>query len=729
MSWVQKLYETYNNCEAAILYSTDKNKRPLLPICHITAQANIEIVIDGDGNFLKANLVTDADDATTIIPCTEGSASRSGSKPECHPLCDNLQYVAGDFEKYGGAVTSGFSEEWTITKDKIEKVGLKWKDVFKKLNHNKFIEKKNKQKYLLKANLETDRENINKIIGDDFSKIMLSFQLSEPYMDYIKILTDWCASEYKHSKVQAILNYVNKKSLIKDLIEHKILFVGDKGQLLTKRQTKKGKKEPTDIFDLTKSKQDKAFVRWIVESGDLEPKTWKDGTLWERWSQFYLSTREKKPLCYVKGENEILATQHPKYIRAKGDGAKLISSNDKSGFTYRGRFTDEAGKQVCGVSLEVSQKAHNALIWLVNRQGKVFWEGDRGKKEPGLTVVAWAISGKQIPKPTDDPLSIVGFDDLPSDEPIEVSTAQDVANRFKERMLGYASSVGNTDSIIVMCLDSASKGRLAITYYREDLSGSDFLAIIEGWHKTCEWIHEYRYKDIQEKETEKKKRFFQPFIGAPAPMNIAEAAYGNKVDEKLKKATVARLLSCIIDGKQIPCDIVNSAVRRACNRIALRDSNDKYEREWNKTLSIACSLYKKYHTREDFTMALDENRSTRDYLYGRLLAIADRLEEVSLYKGEKDRPTHAARYMQIFSVRPSSTWTQIYLSLTPYLQMGEATFYKNKISEVTSKFVSLEEYNRDTPLSGEFLLAYHCQRMKLRQFNKKEASTIMQNGE
>jgi CRISPR-associated protein Csd1 len=314
----------------------------------------------------------------------------------------------------------------------------------------------------------------------------------------------------------------------------------------------------------------------------------------------------------------------------------------------------------------------------------------------------------------DDTLSVVGFDDLPNNEPLEISTAQDVAKRFEERMQGYATSLGNTDDVIVMCFDSASKGRLAITYYREDLSGSEFLKKIENWHKTCEWIHEYRYKDVMEEGTEKKKRYHQPFIGAPAPINIAEAAYGDKLDDKLKKATIKRLLPCIIDGQQLPYDIVASTVRRACNRIAMDD------REWNKALSIACALYKKYHTKEGFNMELDENRNTRDYLYGRLLAIADRLEEVTLFKSEKDRPTHAARYMQIFAVRPNRTWTQIHLSLTPYLQMGETSFYKNKISEVTSKFISVEEYNRDTPLSGEFLMAYHCQKMKLRQKKKED---------
>ncbi|MBM3254666.1 MAG: type I-C CRISPR-associated protein Cas8c/Csd1, partial [Candidatus Omnitrophica bacterium] len=262
-------------------------------------------------------------------------------------------------------------------------------------------------------------------------------------------------------------------------------------------------------------------------------------------------------------------------------------------------------------------------------------------------------------------------------------------------------------------LDSASKGRLSITYYREDLSGSDFLKRIENWHMTSEWIHEYRYKDVQDKESGKRKRYFQPFIGAPAPINIAEAAYGENADDKIKKATVARLLPCIIDGQPIPRDIVESAVRRACNRIAMEVW------EWNKTLSITCSLFKKY-SKEDFNMALDENRNTRDYLYGRLLAIADRLEEVALFKGEKDRPTNAARYMQIFSVRPNRTWTQIYLSLSPYLQTREANFYKNLIEEVKWKFISPEEFNLDTPLTGEFLLAYHCQRMKLRQYKKSK---------
>ncbi len=72
---------------------------------------DVKIVIDGEGNFRRARVITDKSDSVTIIPSTEGSGSRAGSKPENHPLCDKLQYVAGDFTKYGGVLTSGFSKD------------------------------------------------------------------------------------------------------------------------------------------------------------------------------------------------------------------------------------------------------------------------------------------------------------------------------------------------------------------------------------------------------------------------------------------------------------------------------------------------------------------------------------------------------------------------------------------------------------------------------------------
>lgn len=646
MSWVQKLYDTYNNCQSRIGYSTDEGGRPLLPICHITTQAHVEVVIGADGSFRDARVVTDKSDMTTIIPSTEGSASRAGSKPECHPLCDKLQYVAGDFSEYKGSVTSGFSKN-----------------------------------------------------------------PKEPYDNLVNALSSWCSSEFAHPKARAVLKYVKKGTLVADLSSSKVLFVG-KNRFLTKDEVKR-EKNAKDIFSsINSTTQDGAFVRWIVESpGVLETKVWKDRTLWDSWANYYLSSKEKGSVCYVTGEKAILTSNHPKYVRREGDGAKIISANDTTGFTFRGRFAND--QEASGLSLEVSQKSHYALAWLISRQG--YQKGD-------LVFVAWATSGAEIPNALETPLSVIDTEEMPSDVPQTVNTAQQVALKFKKKMAGYGKEIGDTTDIVVMGLDSATTGRLAITYYRE-LKGSDFLKRIENWHDSCAWLHQYGIVDVKSEKSDKTTKKYVSFIGAPAPNDIAEAAYGGRIDDKLRKATITRLVPCIIDGQPIPRDLIESTVRRASNRVGIKDPKDKFEREWNKALSIACSLYKKFREKkEKIDMSLDETRTTRDYLYGRLLAIADVLEERALYKAKEKRATNAARYMQQFAQHPFRTWNQIHSALTPYMvRLAGAGFYKSMISDVKDLFVSPADFMNDKPLSGEYLLGYYCQRQKLWEKVNKDA--------
>jgi CRISPR-associated protein Csd1 len=633
MNWIQSLYETYENCKGMIGYSSESS-RPLLPICHITIQAHIEVVIDGNGNFRDARLV-DKDDSTTIIPATEDSASRSGSRPEGHPLSDKLQYLAGDFINFGGEVTSGFAKNPT-----------------------------------------------------------------EPYDNFIKNLTAWCNSPYSHPKARAVLAYVRKGTLMRDLANHKILLVGADGKLLSKDQVRR-EKNAKDIFSILNA-QDDAVIRWVVQiPGDIESRAWRDVTLWDSWTNYYLSSKSEKDVCIVTGDKQVLTNNHPKYIRREGDNAKIISANDTSGFTFRGRFIDDS--QACGVGLEASHKAHYALAWLISRQG--YQEGD-------LAVVAWAVSGAKTPQPTADTYAAI-YD---AEEESEIAdTAQDMAIRLKKKIAGYRQEIGEREDVVVMALDSATPGRLSIVYYRA-LKGSEFLERIENWHETCAWRHTYHLVEKQD-EKGKTRKVSVPFYGAPAPADIAEAAYGSRLDDKLKKATIKRLLPCIVDGQPIPRDLVESVVRRASNRAGLSGY------DWSKALTIACALYRKYkHGKEKFEMSLDETRKTRDYLFGRLLAIADVLEERTLSEAEKNRPTNATRYMQQFSQRPFSTWKQIHELLTPYFmrQGDNASYYKWLIAQVEDLFTP-EDFISNKPLTGEYLLGYYCQRQKM--WEKKEKPT------
>lgn len=634
MNWVQSLCETYENCRSNIGYASGST-RPLLPICHITTQTHIEITIDGLGRFRRTQLV-DKPDSTTIIPATESSASRSGSKPECHPLSDKLQYLAGDFTAHGGEVTSGFAS--------------------------------------------------NPI---------------EPHRKYVELLTSWCNSPYSHPKARAVLAYVQNGTVMRDLISNKVLLVGGEGELLSKERAKR-QKNARDIFSFLNT-QDNAVVRWVVEiPGDMESRAWHDATLWESWANYYLASRKESDMCLVTGQVQIPANNHPKYIRREGDNAKLVSANDADGFTFRGRFITDT--QACGVGLETSQKAHYALSWLISRQGY---------QAQDLAIVAWAISGAQVPQPTDDPYAL--YSELIPEQSRNVDTAQDAAIRLKKKIAGYRQRIDEREDVVVMAVDSATPGRLSIVYYRT-LKSSEFLERIENWHETCAWRHTYHLVEKQD-EKGKTRKYSLPLIGAPAPADIAEAAYGSRLDDKLKKTTIKRLLPCIIDSQPIPRDLVESVVRRASNRVGLSGY------DWGKALSIACALYRKYNERkEKYDMSLDETRTTRDYLYGRLLAIADVLEERSLSQAEKNRPTNATRYMQQFSQRPFRTWKQIHDSLTPYLmRLGDrAYYYKNLIAAVEGLF-SPDDFIANKPLTGEYLLGYYCQRQKMWERRDKSA--------
>ena len=115
-------------------------------------------------------------------------------------------------------------------------------------------------------------------------------------------------------------------------------------------------------------------------------------------------------------------------------------------------------------------------------------------------------------------------------------------------------------------------------------------------------------------------------------------------------------------------------------------------------------------------MALELDRKTRDYLFGRLLAVAEHLEERALHvAGEKERLTNAAKLMQRFADRPFSTWRTIELSLTPYktrlrAKRQSVLLRLEKLLDEIVCSIKAQDFMDDRRLSGEFLLGYHCQR-------------------
>lgn len=642
MSWLKDLYDTYESCSKTVGSSQEDRDAVLLPIAHTTVMAHIEIILDDDGTFVDARVVS-KENARTLIPCTEESSAKCGIKPEAHPFSDKLQYLTADFTQWGGIVTKGYLQNPT-----------------------------------------------------------------EPYQKLTDILEKWCTSDYAHPKALCVLKYLRTGSIIQDLVDSGVLIVDDQKKLLSKDAAKKRNiNYPlADVMSATSDPWD-AVVRWIVYEGQTH-ETWEDGSLFQKWIGYYTSIQNKTGLCFIKGEILPLASFHPKKIRNDGDKAKLISFNDKNGFTYRGRFDD--AEQAYGVSFDVTQKAHNALRWLIPRQG--YRQGD-------FACVVWEKSGKQLPDLYTDTEELSGEEDSSI-----IDTNQNAGIAVKKKLEGFRSKLQLNDRIVALMLDSATPGRLAITYY-QTLMGSELINRIEHWHTRCQWLHQYKSRDVSQEGRKKPIKQYYAFRGAPSVNDMVSAAYGRDVDDKLRKQSLKRLLRCVLEDLPPPMDMVRNAVQRASNPLSM----ESYD--WRKTLSIACSMYNGLFEKEGYKVALETQRNDRSYLYGRLLALADDMEQAALNALRENRLTNAQRYMHTFSIKPAQTWLTIYRSINPYkqkLNKWKREYYNGLMSAVTDMFKP-DEFEMNKPLTGAFLLGYHSQMEWLKKDRQNKTNQNENNQE
>ena len=107
-------------------------------------------------------------------------------------------------------------------------------------------------------------------------------------------------------------------------------------------------------------------------------------------------------------------------------------------------------------------------------------------------------------------------------------------------------------------------------------------------------------------------------------------------------------------------------------------------------------------------MGYDPNETDRSYLYGCLLAIADKAES-DTYEGDDKakRVTNARRYWANFAQRPYQTWQNIEERLRPYLnQHPYKAKVEKQIQEITDKFTP-DAFADNSRLSPLYLLGYH----------------------
>ena len=645
------MQKLYRTYESILEQGVTDDTEPLTPVGHTIQNAHIVIVIDGQGNFQTARVMPPK--TAILLPATESSENRtSGEAP--HPLADKIQYVAKDYADYGGEKKAYFE-------------------------------------------------------------------------GYLKQLKAWCESPFTHPKVQAVLKYVTKGQVVANLVEEGIFQLDSDNKVLNKWEAEGNAPSIFSVLPKTKGEIEfgSALVCWQVEiAGDVHSQTWMDKTIQQSWTDYAASEKTEKGFCLVQGEETVISTMHPAKLRHTGDKAKLISSNDTAGYTFRGRFA--TAEEAASVSADVSAKAHSALRWLISRQG--IRNGDQ-------VTVAWAISGKPVPSPVKDISTELDWADMDNwdisavENPDEFSSqtsskqpspdwsvniGRAAAQIIKKKLHGYQAELKAHEQISLIMLDSATPGRMALTYYQEFLT-ADYFANLDAWIDDFSWYQRYSIEVQNVKKNDKRTQWcFVP----PSPYSIAETVYGKSLSDTLKKQLYARLLPVIAGGTSvlIPEDLVRQSFQAACN------PNGYENWEWQRNIGVACALYKGWRARHHdllqrrtYPMSLDTQNRSRDYLYGRLLAVAENTESYALYLAGEKRATTAERYMQRFAEHPFATWRNIELALKPYqerLRNNGKDTGAQAISEIMELFTT-DDFTCDDKLSGEFLFGYHCQKMEI----------------
>lgn len=494
------------------------------------------------------------------------------------------------------------------------------------------------------------------------------------YEAYLTQLHRWEGSPYSHPKLSAIAGYVEKGSILEDMSRLGLISLDEKGM-------------PT---------KEKLLVRWRVEAGTEGnvAACWQDRTLFQAFIDYYAAGQKSDPVyCMVSGKNALPANQHPKKIINICANAKLISANDTSGFTYRGRFQTDA--QAMTMSYEASQKIHSALHWLSANQGVAIG---------GRTFLCWNPQGIEIPKPQ------AAF--LRGNTANQVKYS-DYRKALSDTLRGWKETIPADAGAVIAAFDAATSGRLALTYYSE-LPASDFLERLHNWDALCCWNRD-------------------PFgIQAPSLYQIANCAFGTvrtsgnqtklESDDRILRQQVQRLLSCRVDKGKMPADIARAAAAKASN-LQIMDTQLR-----ETVLSTACAVLRKYYydwDREEWNMSLEPEKKDISYQYGRLLAVFEKIEQDTYDKDEQREP-NAIRMQSVFAKRPRYAsrilWEQLKKAYYPHLKPWNRVKYDRLIGEIIEQISNLPQAEHEEALKDTYLFGYYLQKKALYTSDKTENS-------
>lgn len=422
----------------------------------------------------------------------------------------------------------------------------------------------------------------------------------------------------------------------------------------------------------------------------------------------------KKITCNISGEESIpLSTSDHRYFISN---LKLISGSDSTAKeNYLGRFTNP--NDVIRIGYDTSEKIHLMAKFLLENNDTHTWLG------AGQHLINWFSDDltNQSQLKLTEPQEIAGI----FDEDWDISFDEDDLENRPKFIVGQTNRGINQSFIhgpkrfsdastyYVAIIKQKPKGRVALEYFRH-LQGSDLLKNLDKWQSQYSW--------------EVRKTDGIDFQKTPNFNEIILAAYGVEREEgkgqerkivlkldndSFKSDLYQQLVTALIDGQAIP----SSIIKKLENNIKQRQ---RYPNHWYQVQYVSLAILHKQHGKE-FTSMLDHEETDRSYLFGRLLAIYELIEEI--YNKSKDpdkenqRITNTERYWSAYTTQPATLMTVLDSKVRyciDYLKINEVGYWKKLDNELKEIIQLLSPIMMDKsvnqPLDYKFIFGYYAEK-------------------
>lgn len=520
---------------------------------------------------------------------------------------------------------------------------------------------------------------------------------------YYSQLEDWLDFD-NNDFIRIIYNFLKKENVFKDIL----------GKIYQDYNIIKGKNiEYNDSSGKAKKINfSKVFISFKIEDyeGQKDLSVSKNKALYKKFKDYQVHLFRKDPdtkeiTCNISGKKDFLCLKHRPLLGS----ARLISQITANNENYLGRFDDPG--QTIKIGKESSQK--------VIQMAKALYEGVNTSKWLGEQIYALSWFSDDIKNESefdlskslvlDNPLIFLPEKEDAANKSIADETSKQIVRSFTSGRVKF----NEASKYYLAIIDKVSNGRVAIKYFRQ-VDGSKLIENLESWQR--------KYNSLV------KSKDRGSYIYTPSPYQMIVSAYGVERDGKLKVGKkrflsdqYVNILTAIIEGRDLPSNFIRAMEVNIKNRL-------KYDKTWFSVKTCALAMLKDKEGVDSYM--LDRSNTDRSYLYGRLLALYERLE-ASCYDSKSERLTNAEKLWTSYTYSPHTINMRLRNLVKPYEKKlrfdGDKKGIYFKIKKNMDEVISLLDDNyfekkleNNSPLEPSFIYGYEGQMRDL--FTKKEIS-------